>query len=200
LTDLLDVYLAERNAPIPARHLLPLLTQAARALDFLNNRQHRLNGQLVTVQHCDVTANNLLVFGQTLKLSDFGLATTLSTSQKIQPPSGTPAFAAPEVFQGRVSDRTDQYALAVCYCLLRGGRLPFTDTPGEFLPDYVRPTPDLSMLAAVEQPAVARALAPSPRDRWASCGEWILELQKQIGVPPFDGRTVKGTERRRDSR
>src|SRR5947209_16690599 len=48
-------------------------------------------------------------------------------------PSGTPDYAAPEVFRSRLSNRTDQYALAITYCQLRGGRLPFPDTPSTLL-------------------------------------------------------------------
>src|SRR5262249_14214956 len=129
LADLLEVYRAEVGTALPPDHLVPLLAQAAQALDFLNTRQHLLNGQWVTVQHCDVSPANLLLFGATVKLSDFGLTTTLAFHEKTHLRAGTPDYAAPEVFQARVSDRTDQYALAVCYCQLRGGRLPFPDSP-----------------------------------------------------------------------
>ncbi len=179
LADLLEVYRADLGTAIPPDHLCPLLAQAAQALDFLNVRQHLVHGQWVTVQHCDVTPSNLLLFGQAVKLSDFGLTTTLAFREKAHTRAGAPAYAAPEVFQGRVSDRTDQYALAVCYCVLRGGRLPFPDTAAAFPPGHVRPAPDLGMLGAAEQPAVARALAPVPQDRWPSSGELIAGLVRQ---------------------
>jgi serine/threonine protein kinase, bacterial len=183
LADLLDVYQAEVGAALPRDHVLPLLVQAAEALDFLNNRQHFLNGQWVTVQHCDVTPRNVLVFGNVVKLSDFGLTTALTSREKAHHRAGTPAYAGPEVFQGRVSDRTDQYALAVCYCVLRSGFLPFPHTPASFEPGYIRPAPDLDMLEPAERPAVARALARVPQDRWPSCGELVAELAR-AGTPP----------------
>lgn len=183
LADLLDVYRNELGGPLPPDHLLPLLGQAATALDFLNNRQHLHNGQWVTVQHCDITPTNLLVFGSTVKLSDFGLTTTLAGRQKVHYRGGTPAFAAPEVFQGRVSDRTDQYALAICYCLLRSGRLPFADSPPDFMTPYSRPAPDLSIVPAAERPALARALAATPQDRWPSSQDLIAELQRVTSPP-----------------
>lgn len=188
LADLLDVYRAELDTALPASHVLPLLTQVARALDFLNHTPRLLNGRAVTVQHCDVTAANLLVFGDRVKLSDFGLTTILGARQKIQDPAGTPAYAAPEVFQGRLTDRTDQYALAVCYCYLRGGRFPFIDTPADFQPDYVRPVPDLTMLPTAERPATARALAPVAHDRWPCCGDFIAELQRVNSMPLVERR------------
>ncbi len=182
LADLLDVYRADLGTGLPRDHLLPLLAQAAEALDFLNTRQHFVQGHWVTFQHCDVTPANLLVFGEAVKLSDFGLATALTSFEKNHRRAGTPAYAGPEVFQGRVSEHSDQYALAVCYCLLRGGRLPFPDSPATFNPRYVRPKPDLSMLDPQERPAVSRALAPVPQDRWPTCGELVARLAKP-GTP-----------------
>jgi serine/threonine-protein kinase len=182
LADLLDVYRAEVGTALPRDHVLPLLAQTADALDFLNTRPHYLHGQWVTVQHCDVTTKNVLVFGEAVKLSDFGLTTALTSREKAHHHAGTPAYAGPEVFQGRVSDRTDQYALAVCYCMLRSGRLPFPDSPAAFEPGYVRPAPDLRMLDPEERSAVSRALAPVPQDRWASCGELVAQLAR-AGTP-----------------
>jgi serine/threonine protein kinase len=199
LADLYGIYRTEVGTPLPADHLCPLLAQAAEALDFLNNRQHLLGGQWVTVQHCDVTPTNLLVFSETVKLTDFGLTTTLAAVQKGHQRAGTPDYAAPEVFLGRVSDRTDQYALAVCYCLLRGGKLPFADTPATFQPGYVRPAPDLSMLPESERPIVSRALAQAPPDRWTSCGELIARLGRAAAGLPPEGQSV-WMERRQDER
>jgi serine/threonine protein kinase len=186
LADLLEVYRVELGTGLPADHLCPLLGQAAQALDFLNTRQHLLNDQWVTVQHCDVTPTNLLLFEKTVKLTDFGLTTTLASTQKSHYRSGTPDYAAPEVFQGRLSERTDQYALAVCYCVLRGGRLPFPDTPAGLAPGYVRPAPDLSMLTAGESQVIARALTPVPQDRWHSCGEMLAHLER-LARPQAEG-------------
>ncbi len=47
------------------------------------------------------------------------------------------AYAAPEVFRGQRSRWTDQYALAVSYCEVRGGRLPFANAPRPFLVNCV---------------------------------------------------------------
>jgi serine/threonine protein kinase len=170
LADVLHLQQEELSTALPAADLLPLLAQAAEALDFLNNRQHLIQGQWLTVQHCDVTPANLLVFGETVKLSDFGLTTTLSGGEKAHCRAGTPAYAAPEVFEGRVSQRTDQFSLAMCYCMLRSGRLPFPDQPADFLTAPARAAPQLDMLEPAERPAITRALAPVPLDRWNSWG------------------------------
>src|SRR5262245_27828199 len=80
----------------------------ARALDFLNARQHLLDGQRVGIQHGNIKPTNLLLFGETVKISDFGLATPTGTPVKVHQRAGTWGYAAPEVLQGRLSDWTDQ--------------------------------------------------------------------------------------------
>src|SRR5262249_35866179 len=77
---------------------------------------------------------------------------------------------APEVLAGQISRWSDQFALAVTYCLLRGGRLPYDGT------DRLR-APDLTMLPEEERPAVARALARDPAPRWAGCRALVQGLR-----------------------
>ena len=44
------------------------------ALDFLNTRQHTLDGRKVAFQHCDVKPSNMLLIDGSVKLTDFGLS------------------------------------------------------------------------------------------------------------------------------
>ncbi len=183
LADLFDVYQSDYGVPIPAEHTCHYLTQAAKALDFLNARQHLVNGIRVAVQHCDIKPSNLLLVGNTVKVADFGLSGWISTTTKHFRKAGTLDYCPPEVFQGMLSLQSDQFALAVTYCQLRGGRLPFRDTPASFQAGYVRPAPDLSMVSAAERPIVARALDPLPQNRWESCGEFLYQLKR--AAPPL---------------
>ena len=50
----------------------------------------------------------------------------------------TPAYAAPEFFKKQTSSQSDQYSLAVTYCHLRGGRLPFTGGMAEVMAGHLR--------------------------------------------------------------
>src|SRR5207302_10421356 len=133
----------------------------------------------VAFQHGDVRPSNFLLFGDTVKLSDFSLA-----SQTVGPVpplrrTAAPGYAAPELFQGRLSDSADQYALAVTYCELRTGRLPFAPEALQSQAMTVpRSDPDLTPLQAEEQPILARALRREPRDRWPSCRELIAQLAR----------------------
>jgi serine/threonine protein kinase len=88
------------------------------------------------------------------------------------------AYSAPEVFQGQVTQRSDQFSLAVTYCHLRTGKLPFAHHPDRFERGYVRPPPNLSLLDAEERPIVARALSPEPMARWPSCRAFLEPLAR----------------------
>jgi len=177
LDDLFEVYQDEFGTPVPAEQVCMYLTQAAAALDFLNAKQHRIDGRLVSFQHCDIKPGNLLLFGDVVKVADFGLSVQTSTVKQAFRKAGTLAFAPPEAFEGQVATQSDQYALAVSYCWLRGGRLPFP-VVDSFNPIAIRnrPPPDLTILNPEERPVVARALSRAPPDRWHTCAELMARL------------------------
>jgi serine/threonine protein kinase, bacterial len=185
LMDVLDIYAADYQTAVQPELACQYLSQAAEALDFLNTRQHVHEGRRVAFQHADVKPSNLLLCGETVKLADFGLSAAMTSGLETHGRAGTLDFAAPEVFRGQLSDKTDQYALAVTYCLLRGGRLPFDNSARRFTPTYSRGQPDLNMLSPPERPIIARALAVPPVRRWPSCGEFMAQLQGlfQVKVP-----------------
>jgi serine/threonine protein kinase len=184
LLDFLTPSITEFGKPLAARQVWRYLAQAADALDFLNMRKHRLYGQLRTVQHGNIKPSNLLLVSDIVKLTDFKLSFQASFEQAHERLADTLRYAAPEVFHGWVSDRADQYSLAVTYCHLRGGRLPFPDTPEALNADYVRPEPDLTMLPARERPIIARSLSPCPEERWPSCAELMAQLAKVVSFEP----------------
>lgn len=175
LADVLDLYRQDGSA-IPADRACEYLGQAADGLDFLNAPKHRHEGRLVAFQHADIKPSNLLLCGDTVKLADFGLSSPMTYGLEPHGRRGTLDFAAPEVFRGQLSERTDQYALAVTYCFLRGARMPFSNLPNRFTPSYTRGYPDLSMLAPPERSIIARALAVSPVHRWPNCRQMIDQL------------------------
>jgi serine/threonine-protein kinase len=177
LLDLLDAHLEELGRAMEPAQVCLYLSQVADALDFLNSRTHLIDGQRVGIQHCDVKPSNMLLFGDTVKLSDFGLARLTFARAQVHQREGTPDYASPEVFFGQLSDQSDQYALAVSYCVLRCGRLPFPEAE-TFDPAGLRrrPKPDLSLLLPAEQPIIARALEMTPQDRWPNCRELMGRL------------------------
>jgi WD40 repeat protein len=179
---LLDRYhqcVAEGLPGIPAPEIHELFWQAAQGIDYLNEPRHRLAGkESVGIQHRDIKPQNLLRVGGNIKVADFGLARVLEWTAASHSGSMTPAYAAPEFFKRQTFSQSDQYSLAVAYCQVRGGRLPFTGTPEAIMAGHLRESPDLTMVPENERPIVARALAKQPRDRWPSCRAFVMALRQ----------------------
>jgi len=178
LLDLLDAYLTEFRSPLPPELLLRYFRQAAEAIDFLNARQHKFDGRLVSFMHCDVKPSNLLLMGDTIKLADFGLSTPIAAPLTPYNRAGTLDFAAPEIHGGNLAETSDQYSLAVSYYYLRTGILPFPTPGSRFTPDYTykRPAPDLSGAGPGERQVLERALEVQPSARWPSCSAMVAAL------------------------
>jgi len=145
----------------------------------------------LNIQHRDVKPQNLLLVGGSIKVADFGLAKLLERSLASNSGSMTVAYAAPEQFQGQVSAHSDQYSLAVSYCELRGGMLPFRGGQHQLMFGHVQGQPDLTILPEAERPAVAKALAKQPDQRWSSCRAFAEALAAGACEPspaPLPGR------------
>lgn len=175
---------------IPAAELLDYFQDAARGLDYLNEPRHPAGRRdAMGIQHRDIKPQNLLLVGGCVKVADFGLARVLEKTQATHTGAMTPAYAAPEFFKGQFSGSSDQYSLAVTYCHMRGGRLPFTGGLLELMHAHKEGSPDLSMLPPGEAAVVARALAKDPNDRWPSCRSFVAALRAAVsaGMPPEAG-------------
>src|SRR5262245_4007884 len=116
-----DLFVECQNAGligIPRDDLLRYLRDAAEALDFMNEK-HGL-------QHLDVKPRNLFLVSDRVKVADFGLVKHLERQNMSGLLGGvTPLYAAPETFNSRISDRSDQYSLAIVYMELLTGQRPY---------------------------------------------------------------------------
>jgi serine/threonine protein kinase len=191
LEELRQAYRAETSGDIPPDHLLELLEQAAEGLDyFAALRVSGYNLASGCLQHCDVKPTNLLLLGNHVKVADFGLCAGMWQRSPRGGVRGTPLYAAPEQYLGRVSDRTDQYALAVTWCdLVGGGRLnpKVVRTAANFVSAV-----DLMRARTCEASVLARALHEDPTRRWPSCKAFVAALREAV----MDPRRASGKVRR----
>jgi serine/threonine protein kinase len=185
LLDLMQLYNDDLGQPLDPAVLCLYLWQVAEALDFLNARRHVRDGRRVGFQHGDVKPNNILLFGDVAKLTDHGLATPTYGPSAPCSRQGTREFAAPEVFNGTITDWSDQYSLAVTYYALRCGRFPFPPQSKSELTrsqNPPRPAPDLTGVTEPERPPLLRALAPVPQDRFPSCRDFMAAILRAHGL------------------
>ncbi len=180
--ELRQAYREETGGNIPPGHLLELLEQTAIGLDYLSDL--RLPGFNMTaqgMQHCDVKPTNLLLLGDVVKIADFGLCAGMGHQTHKKGLRGTPPFAAPERYQGRVCSSTDQYALAVTWCDLLGGtRLFRKGMAPDGGPLF---SVDLTRTREAEVPVLARALHTDPTRRFPNCLAFVAALREASAAP-----------------
>src|SRR6266571_2494691 len=107
----------ERQAPkpLPMEEAITILSQIGQALHFAHQQD---------IVHRDLKPANILfnARGEAL-LADFGIAVVLEKTRRIDT-IGTPAYMAPEQFDGEISKKSDQYALGcIAYELFTGHKL-----------------------------------------------------------------------------
>jgi hypothetical protein len=154
---------------IPRPQLLGYLTEAAEALDLMND-QYKL-------QHLDIKPQNLFLVYNHIKVADFGLAKMFEGAVASVTGGVTPVYAAPETFQGEVSRFSDQYSLAIVYQELLTGVRPFNGAnTKQLLLQHLREPPDLSALPEHDRAIIGRALDKEPNRRWPGCREMVQRL------------------------
>jgi tetratricopeptide (TPR) repeat protein len=137
--------------------------------------------------HRDLKPANILFNAQgEALLADFGLATVLdNTGTQRRDSGGTPAYMAPEQFEGMVSTKSDQYALAcIAYEMLTGAN-PFA-TPYQSIEAVwyqharVQPVPPTQLnpqLPSHVERAILTALAKQRANRYADIETFLAALQ-----------------------
>jgi len=188
---------------IPVDELLGYLEDAAKGIDFLNSPRHDLGSGPVAIQHCDIKPQNIVLVGNSAMVCDFGLARVLGgedISRTVGGTAGTPAYMAPESFEGTVpSHATDQYSLAITYVELRTGKLPVSgELPLELYEAHVAGKLDLARLPGGEREVIRRATSIRPEDRFSNSLDMVRALRRaaegdsasscEVGeVPPRTG-------------
>jgi tRNA A-37 threonylcarbamoyl transferase component Bud32/tetratricopeptide (TPR) repeat protein len=178
-TDLKEVL--RPGKPLPDDFVIKVTEQVAEALDYAHARG---------VVHRDIKPGNILITtNETVKLTDFGIAsapTVAESSERL----GTPHYVAPEQLRGEAVDgRADVFALGVVVYEMLTGKRPFEDPD---LKEVVRrlanepftpPSQHGITLRAPTLKVLQRAMAKSPGDRLASAGALARALRAA-----FEGR------------
>jgi serine/threonine-protein kinase len=169
---------------MPAHDAIRIVTAVASALDYAHKR-----GLL----HRDVKPANIMVTHldndeQRIVLTDFGIARNVDDISGLTATNmtiGTVAYSAPEQLTGEEIDgRADQYALAAtAYHLLTGSQLFPHSNPAVVIGRHLNtPAPALAAarpeLAALD-PALSKALAKNPDERFTSCSDFANALSEQ---------------------
>ncbi len=177
----LEDYRRSETSGIPTEELLEYFEASARAIDLLNNDHN--------IQHCDIKPQNILVVGGAAQVCDFGLAQALGKEGGRGTNNAfTMAYAAPEVLSsGHPSAHTDQYSLAISYCELRTGKLPYREETLTGVIEAKRSgTLELTGLTPAEGEVIKRATVIDPGERYESCLEFTRALRYAYEYP--DGK------------
>jgi len=166
---------AAGKAGLPRDELLGHLREAAEVLDFMNF-QHGL-------QHLDVRPRNLFLADGHMQVADFGLVQSLGQQKGVLGAGISALYAAPEIFNGRISRTSDQYSLAITYQELLTGTFPIQGKNArQLMLNHVTVEPNLEPLPATDRAVLARALAKDPDQRFPSCLAFIDSLnQSNVG-------------------
>lgn len=177
----------DREGRLPVPEALRIAREAGAALHYAHERG---------VVHRDIKPENILLArdGHTL-VADFGVARTLDDDA----PSGltatgvavgTPKYMSPEQAAGvsAVDGRSDIYSLGcVLYEMLTGSPPFHTPTARAVMVQHLHdPAPPVSLPGGGDGPinaVLARALAKSPDDRFATAADFVKALETTASDP-----------------
>lgn len=169
--------------------LLHFFRQVSDALDYA----HREG-----VIHRDIKPSNIIISEpgtqaeRSPKIADFGVAKFVSQEMTQGGTMiGTPNYMSPEQIQGTTVDgRSDQFSLAVVVYEILSGAKPFT---AENVPALLylickqEPQPIQQVNPKLNEgvgKALHRAMAKTPKERFATCSDFIGALANAIGSAP----------------
>jgi dienelactone hydrolase len=169
-----------REGQLPLDDALEIARQVGAALSYAHSHG---------VVHRDIKPENILLSAGEAVVADFGIARAVTEAGEGHLTEtgisiGTPAYMSPEQASGeqRIDGRTDIYALGcVLYEMLSGDAPYLASTPQAVLAKKLtEPTPRISVVretvpASVEA-ALARALARTPADRYATAEQFARAL------------------------
>jgi len=164
-----------KRGPLPEDEAVRLATELLQALEAAHARG---------VVHRDVKPGNILLLNGRAILTDFGIAKpTAASGLPLTEPGqtkGTPSYMAPEQIDGEVSPRTDVHAAGmVLYEMFTGRRWIISRSPADA---------DWTGVPRQRIPALKRALAWSPAERWENAATFRAALEGGTVAGKWVGR------------
>jgi serine/threonine protein kinase len=126
------------------------------------------------IVHRDIKPANVLLHRGVPRLADFGMSRFITPESQTSQVGGTPAFMAPEAFDGVRSPATDIWSVGVLCHLLLTGELPFPEREWTSLFKAIVTRDPPPLPGAVPEPiraAVRLSLEKDPGRRLASASE-----------------------------
>lgn len=172
----LDELMKEYPLGMPYELIVKYFTQLAEAVNYAHEQG---------VIHRDIKPSNMIVVGDRLVLTDFGLAKMIGQASLTMTgtSSGTPAYMAPEQAAGEeITNRTDIYTLGVVLYEMATGSVPFKgDTFANVLIQHLknapkRPTEISETINPVLEPVILRAMAKQPDLRYDAVSQMLNEV------------------------
>jgi serine/threonine protein kinase len=173
----LDKIVQESGGRLPEDRVVRWARQILSVLDFLHH-------QTPPIIYRDLKPGNIMIDknGRAM-LIDFGIARFLPKGGKATM-IGSPGYAPPEQYVGRVEARSDLYSLAASMHHLLTGRDPAVEPPFSF-PAVRDLAPEVSIATAS---AVDKALSHNIEHRFSSAHEMLQALPE----PPPEERVAPG--------
>jgi serine/threonine protein kinase len=143
--------------------------------------------------HRDLKPANILLQRGTPRLADFGISRVLKSTNHSSIVAGTPAYMAPEAFDGARSEQTDLWAVGVILYQLLSGRLPFPHTDmASLLAGIItrEPEPLPPEIPKPLQEVVINSLPKSPSERYRSAAEMRRALRTASQALEIDDTIV----------
>lgn len=179
------VTLADRmKSTLTQAKIVEIISRIADALDHAHQ---------AGIIHRDIKPTNILMDGDWVLLSDFGLAKLIETPSGLTATGvgmGTPAYMSPEQGMGeKVDHRSDIYSLGIILYEMLTGQIPHQgETPiATVMKRITDPLPPPGSIKPAIPKAVEavllKALDPEPSRRFASAGELARALKEAIEKP-----------------
>ncbi len=134
---------------------------------------------LKKIVHRDLKPANIMLTGDIPRLTDFGVSRQLKATDSARSIAGTPAYMAPEMFDGKRSEQADIWSAGVLFYKMLCGKLPFPQNGVALIyaVSIMEPDPLPKTIPLVLRQVVICALKKDPTERYSSGIEMKAALE-----------------------